>query len=200
LANSVGSVLNPTTSQMYATDAQKQKTDDTEADEEYATINSLFEVSEINIPQTHSIQKPWFKEIKVENNYIRFKLDTGFQINLIPLSTYESLNINKRWDSTTIKLEAYGGYKCMLLGSIRLKCLVNNIMAWAPFLIINNSTIPILSLEACDKFNLIKRQEKCISMITQDNSKKDIFLINNSSIFEGMGTFLGDHTIKKKHQ
>jgi len=33
-------------------------------------------------------------------------------------------------------------------------------------------------------------------MITQDNSKKDIFLRNNSSIFEGMGTFSGEHTIK----
>jgi len=33
-------------------------------------------------------------------------------------------------------------------------------------------------------------------MITQCTSQKDKFLINNSSIFEGMGTFLGEHTIK----
>ncbi|CAI6377683.1 unnamed protein product [Macrosiphum euphorbiae] len=166
------------------------------ADEECAAINSLFGVSEIIVPQTHSIQQPWFEEIKVENNYIRFKLDTGSQVNLIPLNVYKTLNINKSWNSTTIKLEAYGGYKFMPLGSIRLKCVVNNIMAWVTFLIINNSTIPILSLEACEKFNLIKRHEKCISMITQCTSQKDNFLIDNSSIFKGMGTFPGEHTIK----
>jgi len=61
--------------------------------------------------QTHSIQQPWFKEIKVENKYIRFKLDTGSQVNLIPLGTYKTLNTNKCWNSTTIKLETYDGYK-----------------------------------------------------------------------------------------
>lgn len=78
------------------------------ADEECAAINSLFGVSEIIVPQTHSIQHPWFDEIKLENNYIRFKLDTGSQVNLIPLNIYKTLNINKCWNITTIKLEAYG--------------------------------------------------------------------------------------------
>jgi len=68
LVNTVKSVPNPTTSPMYVsnkmiqeiadteTDVQKTKADDTEADEEYAAINSLFGVSEINMPQTQSIQ------------------------------------------------------------------------------------------------------------------------------------------------
>lgn len=92
-----------------------QKISDTGTEEEYAVINSLFGVSKINVPQAHRIQQPWFEEIKVENMYIRFKLDIGSQVNLIPLNISKTLNINKCWNRT-IKFEAYGGYKFMSLG------------------------------------------------------------------------------------
>uniref|UniRef100_A0A2S2NI46 RNA-directed DNA polymerase n=1 Tax=Schizaphis graminum TaxID=13262 RepID=A0A2S2NI46_SCHGA len=171
-------------------------------DKDDTFTNQLYGVNEVNIAEIHNLQKPWFKEIKVENQlYVNFKLDTGSQVNLLPLKVYKLLNLDVAIESSTIKLEAYGGFKIIPLGAVKLTCSVNNISAVVTFLVINNSSIPILSLEACVKFKLIKKLENyvhnivnCVSGST--NNEQNNFVSKNIHIFTGMGTFPGEHKIK----
>lgn len=54
----------------------------------------------------------WVEDVILENdNKIKFKLDTGSLVNLIPLIVYNKLNLVKNTCKNNVKLQAYGGYQ-----------------------------------------------------------------------------------------
>lgn len=130
-------------------------------------------------------EKQWLKRIKVENNLIEFKLDTGAEVNVLPLNIYKKLNIDKKLENTNIMLVTYGNFKLKPEGKIVLNCICNERSEKLEFIVLNVESKPLLGLNGCIKFNLVKQ----VDQLKFEN--KDDVVKNYSDIFKGLGTFPG---------
>lgn len=88
----------------------------------------------------------WSENIRIQNNIFKFKLDTGAEVNVLPLEYFKklkSVNIGKNEKI----IEAYGGTKINTVGSVDLTCRCRNEISKQKFIIVDSdNTIPILGL------------------------------------------------------
>lgn len=162
-------------------------------DDDKACVNSLkFENKNCNqdefyincINSSLNSLKSWFENIEIDNNKIPFKLDTGSEVNVLPIKIFSKLKLkNKKLSKCNITLRAYGGSQIRPVGTIELNACIRNSTSRELFVIVDNDTTPILGLKTCLKLNLIKR----VYSVSQDG--KADFLRNNNDIFEGLGRF-----------
>ena len=136
------------------------------------------------LSQAQSTNKAWYEEILMDRNKrIKFKLDTGAQVNILPFYMFKLLNKDKNIVSTNVKLESFGGFRINPIGSAKFYCSTkNNIERMVEFLIVAEKVSPILGLNSCNDLNLIKR----VDLI---NLSKESFIKLNMDVFEGLGTF-----------
>ncbi|GBM63522.1 Uncharacterized protein K02A2.6 [Araneus ventricosus] len=130
----------------------------------------------------------WLKKIDAENNMIEFKLDTGVEINVLPLFVYKSmcLPLKCALSKTNITLVSYGNFKLNPEGELILNCSVNQYhKVPLKFVVVNVSSRPILGLSACQKLNLIKKIEQV------ETISKDSIMDQYSEVFKGLGEFPG---------
>ena len=85
----------------------------------------------------------WSIDLDTNGTLINFKIDSGAQVNILPLNEYYRLQNRSKLPSNSIKLSAYNGSRITLKGSykIRLKH--------------NQSTIPVSFLVAYTNSTLI---------------------------------------------
>ncbi|KFM62105.1 Retrovirus-related Pol polyprotein from transposon 17.6, partial [Stegodyphus mimosarum] len=167
-----------------------------------------FFVNSINVQRTKSVcstssTKEWTKTIFVEGTNVNFKLDTGSEVNVLPVKIYKILsakNSNLILNKCNVVLEAFGGSKVKPDGSLMLQCSSDGEDHTLEFLIVSSKHIrPLLGIDACVKLNLIQ----FINKVEISNKgkldqytivlppSKDQFVINNSEVFEGVGKFSG---------
>lgn len=146
----------------------------TDCDSTDESDNSFF-VGKINC---RSQVRDWYANVKFENNVIiKFKLDTGAQVNCIPLKLFKSLNIDSNCLMETNELlSSYTKDRLKVVGKCTLKCKYNNNSHILDFFIVNEDAPAILGLVACEQLNLIKR----ICLINDS-----FFFEKNKDIFEG---------------
>ncbi|KAK9701031.1 hypothetical protein QE152_g30857 [Popillia japonica] len=142
----------------------------------------------------------WYEKIKLDDyNLLKFKLDTGSQVNLIPYALYKQMSINKKPKSCNIVLRAYGGQKIVPLFEVELNACINNKNVNLNFIIIQEKAQPILGLDGCVKLGLIKKVDNVNSNLVISNNKysnKDMFIENNADVFNGLGLFPDTYKIK----
>lgn len=65
----------------------------------------------------------WFQKFDFNGVQIQFKLDTGADVNVLPLSVLLQINpkLKQRMRKSTTKCEAFGGYQLKTLGIVKLK-------------------------------------------------------------------------------
>ena len=117
-----------------------------------------FFVGEVNAnPTAEDSDFEWTTLLETNGTLTKFKLDTGSQVNLLPISAYQCLRTRPKLHATTVTLTAYNGTSIPVAG----KCLINltnngkNIPTL--FIIANMNSVPILGLAMCKKLNLISR-------------------------------------------
>jgi hypothetical protein len=94
-----------------------------------------------------------FKTLSIEGNEIKFKIDTGSQANIIPLPTFENMNLKQtRLEIPTAKLTSYTGDYLPVVGECNLNC--NN--KTMKFFVVKTGQVPIIGLKAYQELNLIK--------------------------------------------
>ncbi|XP_035234277.1 uncharacterized protein K02A2.6-like, partial [Stegodyphus dumicola] len=174
----------------------------------YSESDDEFFVNSINVQKTKSVcstssTKEWTKTIIVEGTTVTFKLDTGSEVNVLPVKTYETLsakNSNLILNKCNVVLEAFGGSKVKPDGSLMLQCSSDGVDHTLEFLIVSSKHIrPLLGIDACVKLNLIQFINKVGISIKGKLDQytivlppsKDQFIINNSEVFEGVGKFNG---------
>ncbi|GBM97684.1 Uncharacterized protein K02A2.6 [Araneus ventricosus] len=151
-------------------------------------IDSVTEQVNNDMLIVNSLDSMWLKKIDVENNMIEFKLDTGAEINVLPLSVYKSmcLPLKCTLSKTNITLVSYGNFKLNPEGELILNCSVNQYhKVPLKFVVVNVSSRPILGLSACQKLNLIKKIEQV------ETISKDSIMDQYSEVFKGLGEFPG---------
>ena len=89
---------------------------------------------------------------------VRYKLDTGAQVNVLPKSQYNSLTRKPKLKNTKVKLTAYNGTNIPVVG----KCVVRvahkkNRDVPVLFIVAETTSPPILGLSTCENLNLVKR-------------------------------------------
>uniref|UniRef100_A0A8D8V6Z5 Peptidase A2 domain-containing protein n=1 Tax=Cacopsylla melanoneura TaxID=428564 RepID=A0A8D8V6Z5_9HEMI len=114
----------------------------------------------------------WHQEFKFNQVSVNFKLDSGADLNVLPLDVVKKIDPTmKLQNSNNVNVTAYGNFKLPVLGKIVLKLKVKNVTHKVEFVVMKNSKgiIPILGRETCEKLNLIKRMSRnpiCLSQIS----------------------------------
>jgi hypothetical protein len=85
-------------------------------------------------------------EIGTQGTEIKFKLDTGAQVNIIPLNQYRSL-------TSLTRLTSYGGEQLPVKGTCTFKCKYKESEMMLDFYIVDTA---VLGLKACFDIDLIK--------------------------------------------
>ncbi|KAK3913708.1 CCHC-type zinc finger protein [Frankliniella fusca] len=136
--------------------------------------------------------------LKLQNeHYVKFKLDSGSEVNSLPLEVFNLINRNYPVYKTNILLKAYGKVLSSPEGKVRL-------MVEAPhgdklmctFVISSIEPKPLLGKEACEKLNLVVRvvhpiknvqTMECLSIKLPES--QDQFVQKFEKLFTGMGEF-----------
>ena len=113
-------------------------------------IRVVNEVSDIN----DEISMQLFIE---GSDLIKVKLDTGAEVNVMPVQVYNSLKTkSKVLQPTKVKLTAYRGNRISVLGTCQLKCKYRKEAYNLEVFVVNATAPTALSLKTCQDLSLIK--------------------------------------------
>lgn len=123
---------------------------------------------------------------------IRFKLDTGVQVNILPLSVLNKMLPRPQLHPADTRLFAYGAKSPL---SVAGKCVCKveldrgqfrNLL----FYVVSSSVDaePFLGLQACDQLNLLKRVTiTTVSPPVSDSIQEDLVAGHYLDLFQGFG-------------
>ena len=118
-------------------------------------------------------------------------MDTGAQVNVMPIEVYKMIDINaKKLKPTNTKLTAYGRNKIEVLGRCQLKCTYKNSVRILEFYVVGRP-----SLKTCQDLALIK---VILAVNSEDNSQTDQLLQEFKDVFSGQGCISEEHSIQLK--
>ncbi|XP_021340552.1 uncharacterized protein K02A2.6-like [Mizuhopecten yessoensis] len=166
-------------------------------EEDTDSFSDLF-IRELQVGQINDTGKTgWFTILKVNNQKIQFKLDTGAEANVMPLACFEKLNRKPKLIRTNIVLSAYGGHKVKPTGKAILRCRNTDI----EFYIADVKSPPILGLQTCKELQLVERTDSKSDIHTVQKEQggtlnKSKLVEDNQDVFTGLGKFKGQYHIE----
>lgn len=147
-------------------------------------MDDEFDTISINLVNVQNIDVTvWFENLNVAGKLVKFKLDTGVQVNILPKCVVNDVGISNL-KPTSIILESFCGSKVKPQGILSLRCKYKNIQKLVAFVVVDDNFVPILRLSTCICFNLIQKVGVVICFDSKEN-----FIENNSEIFEGLRKF-----------
>lgn len=99
----------------------------------------------------------WFENLKIQNLEVKFKLDTGSSINVLPFKYFSKLQDKIILKECMSTVSSYSGHNIEITGICSLVVKFKNIQETLEFYVINYDAVPILGLDGCQKLNIIKR-------------------------------------------
>lgn len=136
----------------------------------------------------------WIENIKIEDQDIKCKLDSGADVSIMPKYVFDKINKkrNLKLHNTKLKIQSFTGENVNPLGIINLKCKFKDNVCNENFIVVESSTM-LLGLPGCVGLNLIKR----VNSVTS-NKEKEKFIQSNIKVFEGIGRLPGKVNIATK--
>lgn len=99
--------------------------------------------------------------VSINNYEVKFKLDTGVKVNLIPHKLFKN---KKNKDNLILNcdpiIKTYGGFNVKPLGLVKFNCYHKNRKILLEFILVDDRSTSILGLEGSVKLNLIKKGRK----------------------------------------
>lgn len=125
---------------------------------------------------TNTKSAAWFEKLKIKDQIIEFKLDSGSDANVISLKQAEKLKIQLKKSKYKFLLP-YGNEKLSVEGQFEAKVKVQATGAEKKLtvLVVDKDVVPILDRESCEALNLVKRINA---------------LEINDAIYEGLGCLI----------
>lgn len=152
------------------------------------------------IYRINSIKKgKWSKEYRVGNQKISFMIDTGADVNCIPLNLIKKMNLKvEKINKNVFSVYDYNNNKVNIFGVVHLKCFdtCSDDEKSADFLVVDDKCEPVLGLQTCIRFNLIKRMD--VNALATSVQSRNLFVEMNKDIFTGLGKFPGTFSIYLK--
>lgn len=146
---------------------------------------------EINcVENNKNKDKDWNTTFSIGNKHIKLKLDTGAQVNVMPLHLYKKLSRHPMMKSKA-RLVSYSGHPIETCGKTSLTITHKGKFYIVDFQIVNSDVTPVLGLKSCQELNLVKR------IYAVNNRKSSEEILNRfEDLFDGLGCLPGKHTIK----
>ncbi|XP_024891008.1 uncharacterized protein K02A2.6-like [Temnothorax curvispinosus] len=135
------------------------------------------------------------KALLIQDQSVQFKLDTGSDVNCIPIGLIKRLNIPID-SSGSFTVTDYNSNAIKVYGEASIACIDPDRKSShvASFLVVDNKCEPLLGLESCISFNLIQRLN-AVNALYNLPSDVETFVQENKDIFEGLGRFPGTCSI-----
>ena len=132
----------------------------------------------------------WIVPLLVQNVMIPMKLDTGSDVNILPLADFNSLKDRPKLRQTQqVKLTAYNGEDIHVKGQAVLALKHRGHTQRALFVICPGQVQPILGRKMCDDMGLVKR-------VLAVEQKEEKFMDEYEDLFKGLGCVPGEISIK----
>ena len=124
-----------------------------ESSEECELVVSMVEKAEVN-----ACEREWNRNILVNDEVCCFKLDTGSEVNIIPVSMLKNMKNCCSMTSSKVTLVSYGNFRFKSMGSICLSCRKTTMSepVLLKFEVVEFDSKPLLGLGGCKSLNLIK--------------------------------------------
>lgn len=127
----------------------------------------------------------WWQTVKVNDVSIDCKLDTGAEVNILPIKLVERMK-NVKWMQHEAILEAYGGFRLDSVGKIEAVTIVKNTITTLEFVVVKSDSTPLLGAAACEELNLVKR----VHALNDSRQTKSQVVNKNADVFDGLGCFV----------
>jgi len=115
-----------------------------------------------------------FTNLNVNDEDIRFKIDTGAQCNVIPEHTFETLTRKPKLQTTKIKLTAYGGIRVPIKGTCTMKIKQDAKTVDAEFFVVAvEKAQPLIGLQTCRDLQLISIHNTVSEVKTNETEMLD---------------------------
>lgn len=101
------------------------------------------------------VSYPWIEKISIEGKKVAFKIDTGAQINVMPLNVYKQLDTRIELHQTNVKLRAFSGEKLKPIGMCSLFGKFENMSRIMKTAVVDIDVMPILGLKSCIDFGIV---------------------------------------------
>ena len=154
------------------------------------TDEELF-LGELDLSQ--SDKNELFTQLNVNDEDMRFKIDTGAQCNVIPEHVFDKLKKRPTLQTTKVKLTAYGGLPVPIKGtcSMHIKQNARNIDAKF-FIVAVEKAQPLIGLQTCRDLELISIHKSVNEVETNEHDMLDAY----QDVFTGLGLVDGEFHIE----
>lgn len=178
------------------------KEDEDEIDQMFVHSINEFE----NYKDFNCSRKYWKEALRIDDTFVDFKLDTGSEVNILPMKILDKVCKDAVIRSTSLVLKAYGGHTIVPLGVSSLVTIFRNEICLEEFVIIEEDLVPIIGFPTCTKLNIIAKVESIDSEIIEKKSnrsedqgmQKRNFIVKHKVQFTGLGKFSKKHCIELK--
>lgn len=186
----------------YETVCFKKKNDSSRPRRDVHVVSSEVQAPQTNGEQTFflwSIENNDLDEamvdIAVNDRLLKFKIDTGAQVNVLPENIFKTLSPTPDLiPADSVILRGYGGTRLPILGKIVLPCFYKDKFIRADFFVIAADAKPVLGLNTCLQLNLIK----LIFDVHKNYSTAEGMISDFADLFQGIGKFPGTYRIRLK--
>ena len=132
----------------------------------------------------------WYKNLKISDMIIKFKLDTGAQINTITEEIVKNLKHKFEIIPSKVKLQAYSGGMIKPIGKVILPIVSDKNTFYEEFEVLKGDFEPLLGLKSCVNMNLISRIDAINNEKHLHNDTEIVkFKQHYKDVFEGLGKF-----------
>ncbi len=125
-----------------------------------------------------------YTTLDIEGHSVKFKVDTGSQVNILPNSVYKQLKGRSKLAKTTTRLTSYSGENLKVQGRTSLRTQDKPI----DFYIVETTQNPILGLSTSQELGIIK--------IVLNVDSTNCFFKRHSKLFQGLGCLTTPYHIK----
>ena len=147
----------------------------------------------VNTPFSHYDQAFATVNIGQKKTPIKFKIDTGLQVNIIPLSTFRELNIKHLLLPPETQLSSYTGNPLNVRGTINLNCRYKAKQMKTLFYVVETGRTPLMSLKASLDLSLIQLIYSVDNPGGQNEiCTKEQIKCEYPDLFKGVGLIPGD--------
>lgn len=160
----------------------KKKVHDVEVQE--SDTDSDYFIGAVENTSKSNKEKDWSVKVKINNQGLKLKLDTGADCNIISSKVLESLRISDtHLAKSKSKLIAYTGNRIKIKGKIELEVEHKNKLYPIMFYVTESDHTSILGRNSCVELGVVQR----VYELKQEKMTKEKLLDDYSDIFHGLG-------------
>ena len=182
-----------------------------DADYDTSDQESTIGYMSASVNTVHSGGQPYTTlHVRCDNVPMKFKVDTGGQINVIPITAFDTLAERrmKQLKPTQVRLTVYSGNVVPTTGTCRIECKLRDKPHTLEFFIADTHATPILGFDSCRAMGLVIIESRVLKMShTEVASVKTVDLPPTipkdiaeeySELFQGLGQFPRIHTMQTR--